>query len=291
MHSFSFGDRIRRLLWRLVPKRWLSGALGCLFRIPLPRVVRLPLLGLFARCQGIDASEAEHSLREYRSVHDLFVRRLCPGARPCCADPLAVCAPADGRVVETGLAEQGRVMSAKGEDFSLAELLADHEAARLLEGGPYHITYLSPGDYHRVHAPIAGRIVGWHHVPGRLFSVNQANLRREPGLFAKNERLVVLIDGDTSGPCACVLVAAFGVGNITLTCDPEVETHRRGFSVRSVRTKRFQSPPRVGRGDELGVFHMGSTVISVFSPAKIELHPVGSGQVVRVGQAIGTPAR
>lgn len=274
-----------------MPKRWLSVALGFLFRVPLPRMLRLPLLGLFARCQGIDASEAEHPLREYRSVHDLFVRRLAPGARSCCPDPLSVCAPADGRVVETGFAEQGRMMNAKGHDFSLAELLADREAACLLEGGPYHITYLSPGDYHRVHAPVGGRVVGWHHVPGSLFSVNQANLRREPGLFARNERLVVLIDGDDSGPCACVLVAAFGVGNITLTCDPEVETHQPGFSSGSIRSKRFLSRPRVERGEELGVFHMGSTVISVFSPGKIEIDPVGSGQVVRVGQAIGSQAR
>lgn len=182
-------------------------------------------------------------------------------------------------------------MSAKGHDFSLAELLADREAARLLEGGPYHITYLSPADYHRAHAPVGGRIVGWHHVPGSLFSVNQANLRREPGLFARNERLVVLIDGDDSGPCACVLVAAFGVGNITLACDPEVETHGRGFSDRSIRTKRFESPLRVERGDELGIFHMGSTVISVFSREDVELYPACSGQVVRVGQTIGSRAR
>jgi phosphatidylserine decarboxylase len=287
MQSLSFNDRLRRLLWRLVPKAGLSRIMGHLTRIPLWGPARLPLLGLFARSCGIDLSEAEKPLREYSSIHDLFVRRLDSGARPTPSDPLAVCAPADGRVVETGHADQGQVMSAKGDGFSLADLLADREAARALEGGPYHITYLSPGDYHRVHVPVGGHIVGWQHVPGRLFSVNQANLRREAGLFARNERLVILIDGDRSGLCACVMVAAFGVGNITLACDPEVETHRRRFSKGAVRAKRFVSPPRVERGDELGIFHMGSTVISVFTPGRIELYPVCSGQLVRVGQAIG----
>jgi phosphatidylserine decarboxylase len=149
----------------------------------------------------------------------------------------------------------------------------------------HRVAFLRPT--HRVHAPVGGRIVGWQHVPGCLFSVNRANLRREPGLFARNERLVVLINGDTSGQYACVMVAAFGVGNITLACDPEVETHRRRFSDGSVRTKRFVSPPRIERGDELGIFHMGSTVISVFSPGRIELYPVCSGQLLRLGHAIG----
>ena len=261
--------------------------MGRMARVPLPRHLRRPVLGSFARSYGIDLSEADKPLREYGSLHDFFVRRLKLGARPCDPDPKVIGAPADGRVVEVGLATAGKVMNAKGDGSSLADLLADPEVARVLEQGPYQIIYLSPGDYHRVHLPVSGNIVGWHHVPGRLLSVNDANLRRESGLFARNERLVTLIDGDTAGLCACVMVAAFGVGNITVSYDAEVETHRRRASDGAVRSKRFESPPRAERGDELGIFHLGSTVITVFAPGRVDLLPLCVGTPVRVGQTIG----
>ena len=287
MQDLSLDDRVRRLLWRLVPKHRLSRVMGRVTRIPLARFLRKPVLGSFARSYGIDLSEMDKPLHEYRSLHDFFVRRLRPGARPCDPDPRVIGAPADGRIVEVGCATAGKVMNAKGDGFSLADLLADPEAACALEQGPYQIIYLSPGDYHRVHVPVSGSIIGWHHVPGRLLSVNDANLRRESGLFAKNERLVTLIDGDATGLCACVMVAAFGVGNITVSYDAEVETHRKHASNRSVRTRRFESPPRVQKGDELGIFHLGSTVITVFAPGRVELFPACAGTPVRVGQVIG----
>jgi phosphatidylserine decarboxylase len=280
-------DGIRRTLWRLLPKRTLSKLLGWLWRIPLPRLLRGPALSLFARAFAIDQSEAEKPLREYRSVHDLFIRRLKPGARVVADGDHVVSCPADGRVVEIGHVTAGKMMNVKGTGFSLAVLLADREATSALEGGPYWIVYLSPADYHRVHAPVSGQVVAWHHVPGSLFSVSPANLQREPGLFARNERLVTVIDGDKVGPCACVLVAAFGVGNITLGCDAEVETHGKRFSHGAVRTKRFSSPPRVHKGDELGIFHLGSTVILVFAPGRVELSQLRPGTPVRVGQRVG----
>jgi phosphatidylserine decarboxylase len=215
------------------------------------------------------------------------VRRLKQGARPCDPDARVIASPTDGRIVEVGCATAGKVMNAKGDGFFLADLLADPEAARVLEQGQYQIVYLSPGDYHRVHMPVSGNIVGWHHVPGRLLSVNEANLRRESGLFANNERLVTLINGDTTGLCACVMVAAFGVGNITVSYDAEVETHRRRFSDGTLRTRSFDSSPRAEKGDELGVFHLGSTAIVVFAPGRVDLLPLCAGTPVRVGQTIG----
>ncbi|MBN1249105.1 MAG: phosphatidylserine decarboxylase [Anaerolineae bacterium] len=261
-----------------------------LWRIPLARFLRWPLLSLFSRVLGIDLAEAERPLRDYRSVHDFFVRRLKPDARPMPPDADAVCCPADGRIVEIGQATAGKVMNVKGMGFALSDLLANNEAAQFLEGGPYLIVHLSPGDYHRVHAPVRGHVVAWHHVPGRLFSVNKANLRREPGLFARNERLVTIVHGDSVGPCACVLVAAFGVGDITLSCDAEVRTHARRFSDGSVRAKRFSSPPHVHKGEELGIFHLGSTVIVVFAPGQVELTPLRPGTRAKVGQVIGRVA-
>jgi phosphatidylserine decarboxylase len=289
--ALSFRDRILRALWRCLPKHALSRLLGAIWRIPLPRFVRGPVLSLFARTCAIDVGAAEKPLREYGSVHDFFVRRLQPGARPIPPEADAILCPADGRIVETGSATSGKMMSAKGMEFSLRELLADAEAARQLEGGPYAIVYLSPSDYHRVHAPIDGRVMAWLHVPGQLFSVAGANLRREPRLFARNERLVTLLDGDTVGPCACVMVAAFGVGDISASYDGEGDARHRHVADGAVLAKRFVSPPRVRKGDELGIFHLGSTVIVVFAPGQVELSPLPCGASVRVGQSIGRVLR
>lgn len=285
------GDRILRAFWRCLPKHTFSRVLGAIWRIPLGRFVRAPVLSVFARACAIEVGEAEKPLREYGSIHDFFVRRLRPGVRLVSLEDDVVCCPADGRVVETGLATSGRMMNAKGMGFSLQELLADAEAARFLEGGPYLIVYLSPSDYHRVHAPTSGRVMAWLHVPGQLFSVAEASLRREPRLFARNERLVTLIEGELVGPCACVMVAAFGVGDITTSYDAEDDPRHRHCAGGAVLAKHFASPPRVRKGDELGIFHLGSTVITVFAPGQVELSPLPCGAPVRVGQSIGRVVR
>jgi phosphatidylserine decarboxylase precursor len=110
-----------------------------------------------------------------------------------------VVSPADGTIVEAGLATAGKLIQAKGSEFDLASLLGDPEAAARLQGGAYLITYLSPKDYHRVHSPVAGRVVGWRHVPGTLFSVNAGNIRREPGLFVETALRDLIGRGGLSG--------------------------------------------------------------------------------------------
>ena len=149
----------------------------------------------FARQYGIDLDEAEKPVEAYSGLQEFFTRRLREGARPIAAGEDVVVSPADGTVVEVGTVHQGMLLDAKDAGFTLADLLADGHAAARLDGGPYCVTYLSPRDYHRVHSPVAGRVVAWHYVPGRLFPVNSRSVLREPGLFSKNERLVTLIEG------------------------------------------------------------------------------------------------
>src|SRR3954467_9261293 len=172
MGSLSLSDRAARSIWRMVPKRALSGAIGWGAARGLPPRLRGGLIERFARIYGIDVTEAEKPLAEYAGIDEFFTRRLRAGARPIGDDPASVTSPADGKVVECGLAEAGMLIQAKGVLFSLSDLLADADAAAKLEGGAYLITYLSPKDYHRVHSPIAGRVIGWQHVPGSLFAVN-----------------------------------------------------------------------------------------------------------------------
>ncbi len=275
----------------MVPKRAVSGAIGWGASRGLPARLRAAMLSRFARVYGIDVSEAEKPVGEYSGFDDFFTRRLRPGARPIDETEGRVVSPADGTVVECGLATMGKLIQAKGISFDLATLLGNEDEARRLEGGAYLITYLSPKDYHRVHSPVAGRVVGWHHIPGTLFSVGAETLRREPGLFIRNERLVTFIEMDVGGSCAVVMVAAVGVGHITVSYDQEIATHRPQFLRAAVRSRRYDAPIPIRRGEELGVFHLGSTTIAVFEPGRVELAAMAAGSTTKMGAGVGRVIR
>jgi phosphatidylserine decarboxylase len=274
-------------MWRIVPKRALSGAIGWGGRRGIPARLRSAVLTRFARAYGIDVSEAEKPLEEYADFDDFFTRRLRSGCRPVDQAPGHVVSPSDGTVVESGVVTEGKLIQAKGVDFSLAELLADEQAAGCLEGGPYAIAYLSPKDYHRVHAPVSGTVVAWHHVPGTLFSVNAKSVLWERGLFIRNERFVTLIESEEAGLVAVVMVAAVGVGHVTASYDSEVATHGVQFLRAAVRHRRYEVPRPVARGDELGIFHLGSTTIAIFQPGRVTLDPLASGGALKMGARLG----
>jgi len=286
MDSLSFTDRAARAIWRIVPKGTLSGAIGWGARRQLPGPLRAGLLARFASNYGIEVSEAEKPLSEYQGFDDFFTRRLRPGARPIDAGQDAVVSPADGTVVDCGTVTAGRLIQAKGVFFALSELLADEGAATRLEGGAYLITYLSPRDYHRVHSPVDGRVIGWNHVPGSLFSVNGKSVLREPGLFTRNERFVTFIQG-AAGLTAVVMVAAVGVGHVTATYDEDVATHDARFVRAAVRRRVYDTPRAIARGAELGIFHLGSTTIAIFEPGKVALAPHEPGSSTRMGASMG----
>jgi phosphatidylserine decarboxylase len=252
----------------------------------LPRPFRSLLLKSFARKYEIDLAEAEWPVDQYASLYEFFTRKLRPGARSVASQLDAVVAPSDGVVCDASVVSAGKLLEAKGSAFTLSELLADGELAARLEGGSYLVTYLSPRDYHRVHAPVSGRITGWTHIPGHLFPVGSRSVAREIGLFARNERFVTVIDG-AAGLSVVVMVAAVGVGHITASYDPEVATHAPGFATGGVRRKRFADPPGIARGGELGVFNLGSTTIAVFEPGHVVLEKMAVGSTVRMGSVVG----
>ena len=286
MSTLSLGERMVRSAWRMTPQRALSEVIGWGARRSIPAALRARFLQSFANQYGIDVGEAEKPLEEYSGLQEFFTRRLRPGLRPTASAPDAVLSCADGTVVEGGVVTQGLLIDAKDAGFTLADLLADEEAARRLEGGPYLVTYLSPKDYHRVHSPVAGAVLRWHHVPGRLFPVNSRSLVREPGLFSKNERFVTILEGE-AGLCAVVMVAAVGVGHITASYDADVATHLAGFSAGEPRHKEMSPPVMLGRAGELGVFNLGSTTIAVFEAGRVVLDSFPPGSGTRMGQAIG----
>lgn len=223
------------------------------------------LIRWFVRRHGINLDQARYTrIAAYPHFEAFFTRALRPEARPVTAEPGAVASPADGTVSQAGRVERGRLLQAKGRTYSLAELLGGSaERATPFEGGDFCTIYLSPRDYHRVHMPLDGALREMVHIPGRLFSVGPGTLRHVPRVFARNERLVCRFDTD-AGPMAVVLVGALIVGGIETTWAGPITPPSAS------RTLTWRYPPQgdeavhLARGEELGRFTLGSTVILLF---------------------------
>ena len=269
---------------RLVPKNALSRLVGAATRLPLPTPIGSGVMKAFANRYRIDLSECGE-LSGFRTFGDFFARPLKPGLRPIAPGEEVVVSPVDAVVSETGVARGGRLVQAKGIDYTASALVGDERVGARLDGGRYATLYLSPRDYHRIHFPLSGRVLGWRYVPGKLWPVNPASVRSVPGLFTVNERLVTLLDSPL-GLVAIVAVGATVVGRVRATFDPEVPvTNLAGAGAQSLD---YATPIPVEKGQELGAFEMGSTVILIFEPGRVALAPaVAPGARVRVGEAIG----
>lgn len=284
-----------RLLGR-VPQGALSRGFGRMADVPIPRALRPAVLGAFARAVGADVSEAEQPLDAYPTLNRFFTRTLKPGARTWPTDPAVVASPVDGAVGQLGPVREGRLIQAKGRPYDVARLLEEDDAAARYEGGVFVTLYLSPKDYHRIHAPVAGEIRHARHVPGQLLPVNAPSVAHMPELFARNERLMCHVDGP-AGRVAVVAVGAYNVGRISAAFDPAWNappgksawvTNRRGLQSAA---RSYDPPVRVDRGDEIMTFHLGSTVVLVFEPGRVVLDPaLKPNDAVRLGMPIGRRA-
>jgi phosphatidylserine decarboxylase len=287
----SAGWRATLALLRRLPQAGLSRSLGRLADVPLPRVLRRPVLRTFARAVGAQLGEVEKPLEEYASVNAFFVRRLRPGARSGPSVPGAAASPVDGIVGTVGEIEGGTAVQAKGRRYSVGALLGDPAAAPAYEGGRFVTLYLSPRHYHRVHSPVAGTLALARHVPGQLFPVNAPAVAHVPELFARNERVLCLIDSRL-GRVAVVAVGAYNVARISTAFDPDWGGPRGWVSNRRdapsrPRERRYDPPLPIERGSELMAFHLGSTVILLFPPGATTLTPIcRPGREVRLGEPL-----
>ena len=229
---------------------------------------------------------AESDPRAYPSFNAFFTRALRPGARPLAEDPAALLCPADGALSQLGEVRDGTLLQAKGHGYRALDLLGgDAETAAAFAGGSFVTVYLSPRDYHRVHMPLDGVLKVMTHIPGRLFSVNAVTARAVPGLFARNERVVCLFDTSV-GPMALILVGAIFVGSMETVWAGQVTPPPAD----RYRGERRSGPGvvRLGRGEEMGRFNMGSTVILLLPPGAVTwAKGLGPGDPLRMGQALG----
>jgi phosphatidylserine decarboxylase len=280
----SGGDELFALLQKVLPQHLLSRGMHALARSRQPVVRNAILRTVLRSYPQIDMHEAlQPDPFAYDSFNAFFTRELRPGARPIATDARALVSPVDGTVSQLGPTRAGQLLQAKGMQYTCAALLADTPLAGRYLGGSFACLYLAPYNYHRIHMPCDGVLRATRYVPGQLFSVNAATARTVPDLFARNERVVCDFDTD-DGPLCLVLVGALFVGSIETVYAGEINPPPgRGGRMRVIDAgvgRAFK------RGEELGRFNMGSTVIlltgnpATFAPRVEPTEPVRLGQLL-----------
>jgi phosphatidylserine decarboxylase len=268
----------------LLPHRLLSRLMNAFMRIRFSPIKNLQIW-LVGGLAGVNWEEAlSDDAADYATFNAFFTRELKKGIRIQDPDPAAYTCPADGRISQCGRITNDRLIQAKGHHFSLRTLLGNDPNFTDFSNGFFHTIYLSPKDYHRVHMPMDGKLIRMIHVPGRLFSVASYTVRHVPNLFARNERVICLFE-TTHGPMAVILVGAMLVssmetvwaGTITPPYGRRIATG--DWSRRDIVLKK---------GDELGRFNMGSTVIVLLPANAVSiLSELGPDDEVKVGVKLG----
>lgn len=241
-----------------VPKRLMSRGTGVLMRVPLPWPLSSLMIPAFARFFSINTEWAEKNPGQYRSFDDFFTRKLKDGLRAAKSNFVHPC---DGVLSQKGPVAAGDLIQAKGWTYPLAEFLGDERWAKNYEGGSFATYYLCPSDYHRVHSPRSGSLVSARHIPGLLWPVNEWSVNNIRRLFNLNER-VVLNFVSPQGPFSVVFVGAANVGHMTITLDPSIISNR--WMWHAPTDRQYTPPLPVKAGEELGIFHLGSTVVCLF---------------------------
>ena len=282
-------DKLFVLSQYVTPQLGVSNLAGRLADNDRSPALKNRVIKWFIGRYGVDMSEAaEPNPEAYATFNDFFTRELKPGIRPLADGEKTLVSPVDGAISQLGQVTGDRVFQAKGQSFSLSELLGGEEATTApFADGEFSTIYLSPKDYHRIHMPMAGTLRQMIHVPGKLFSVNPVTAENVPNLFARNERVVCIFD-TASGPMALVLVGAMIVGS--------VETRWAGVVVpgsRQVTSTLYEGEQAItfDKGEEMGRFRLGSTVIVVMPKGAVSWNSNQvAGKTVRMGEAFGALA-
>ncbi len=270
----SFATRLQYCL----PQHWLSRAVGLLAQCQWAWI-KNPFIRWFCKHYQVDLSECpRQTYQAYHSFNDFFTRHLNPQARSLAAASL-IC-PVDGAVSECGWLTQGKLLQAKGVDFTIAALTGQAALNNVFTDGQFATLYLAPSNYHRVHMPLAGKLMWMTYIPGRLFSVNQRTAAEVPQLFCRNERLYCHFE-TAIGPVGIVMVGAMIVASIVTTWAGHIKPSRTPY------TRHYDGQIVYQQGDELGWFELGSTVILLLPPGAPKLAAsLKSGEKVQWGQAL-----
>ena len=276
------------LIQRALPKRLITAITHRLAGIRLP-LIKDFLIRRFVGFYDVNLDEVEKAVPEaFATFNDFFTRELAAGARPIDGSAASIVSPADGFVSAAGRIDRNTVMQAKGYDYTLEDLLAtDLDEAKQFYDGSFATIYIAPQHYHRVHAPLAGELIAVRFAPGTLFSVNRATVSNLRGLFTRNERLICHFR-TAAGPYVLIFVGALNVGSITTPWTGEIRP-RKGTVVDNIDLQASSESKNLEKGDLLGWFNFGSTVILLLPKGvcnwKSGLDP---GAALRMGEAIGS---
>ncbi len=279
-------DRLAVLPQYALPKRALTTLAGKFASARLGGLTTSVIRWFVGRYNVNMGEAANPDIASYASFNDFFTRALKDGARPL-ADADLIC-PVDGAISQFGPIAKDQVFQAKGHSYSTTALVGgDAALGARFENGHFATLYLSPRDYHRIHKPCAGTLTRMIHVPGELFSVNPTTARGVPGLFARNERVVCVFESDT-GPFVLVLVGATIVGSMATVWHGQVNPPRPG------NLRQWDYAPgqvRLQKGEEMGRFLLGSTVVMLFPQGPLQFNPQWApARPIQLGEAMARRA-
>lgn len=279
-------QRLFIIFQHILPHHLLSRLTGFLADLRHPLWFKDWIIALFIKSFNVNMTEAEQpDPTQFASFNEFFTRPLREGARPL-AQADIVC-PADGAISQLGDISTGLLLQAKGRYFSTEDLLGgDAERAGQFEGGQFATIYLSPRDYHRVHMPVAGRLIATTYIPGQLFSVNGVTAENVDRLFARNERMVCYFDTEY-GPMAMILVGAMIVAGIETVWAGQVAPPPK--TPVTLDYVELPQPVALDKGQEMGRFLLGSTVILLFPQGAMSWdEKYQAGAATRMGELLGT---
>ena len=287
MNKFTYWQRAKVAFQYIMPQLYLTQLAGWFAQQKWGAVTHF-VIKVFAKKYNVDMSEAKkENFSDYESFNQFFIRELKDNARKINENPTALCLPADGRVSQIGHIVDERLLQAKGHFFSLSDLLAgDEELVNTFKNGEFATIYLSPRDYHRVHMPCNATLRKMIYVPGDLFSVNPFLAEHVPNLFARNERVICVFD-TAFGPMAQILVGATITASMSTVWAGVINPPRTGEV--KVWTYQGDSAIKLTKGQEMGAFQLGSSVINLFPANSVTLAEHLEVDVpVRMGEILAT---
>ncbi|MCK4707306.1 MAG: phosphatidylserine decarboxylase [Gammaproteobacteria bacterium] len=278
-------EKVKTLIFYILPHHFISWISYFLAHITWPPI-KDRFIDLYRYLHPISLDDAViKDPYEFKSLNDFFTRALDPSARPLARGKNTLVCPVDGRVSQAQAIKNGRIFQAKGQDYSLLELVGGiKELAEPFENGMFSTIYLSPTDYHRIHMPLAGELTDTVYVPGRLFSVAPWTVANVPRLFARNERVVCKFN-TPAGPMIMILVGAINVSAID-TVWGGCETPPSGWTIKHRTYEDVQI--KLKKGAEMGRFNLGSTVILLMGDNVKFDDSITPGEATKMGQALGS---
>lgn len=281
--NLSYGKRLKIAFQYVMPQKYLTQAAGWLAQQKWGVVTHF-IIKLFAKKYGINMEEAaKPNFSDYATFNEFFTRLLREDARKINENPTALCLPADGKISQSGLIDNETMLQAKGHSFSLRDLLAgDEELTSIFKNGTFATTYLSPRDYHRVHMPCDATLRKMIYVPGDLFSVNPFLNEHVPNLLARNERVICVFD-TAFGSMVQILVGATITASISTVWAGIINPPRPN----QVKVWDYDGSIQLKKGQEMGAFQLGSTVINLFQQDRVTLaEHLGVDTVTKMGEIL-----